>query len=48
MVEKNFNPITVTRPYLYAIAALDGPANGTIAVDLNPTIFAQRLKSANV
>lgn len=38
----------LTQLYLYAIAALDGPANGIIAVDLNPAIFAHRLKSAKV
>ena len=34
--------------YLYAIAALDGPANETMEVVLKPTVFAHLLKSANV
>ena len=34
--------------YLYAIAALDGPANGIREVDLKPTLFAHLLKSAKV
>jgi hypothetical protein len=34
--------------YFIAITALAGPASGMILVDLNPTAFAQVLKSAKV
>ena len=41
-------PYTLLYAYLYAIAALVGPANGSNAVRLNPAAVAQRLKSSIV
>ena len=36
------------RFYLYAIAALEGPAKGSKEVDVKPAAFAHLLKSAKV